>query len=230
MFSCVYICYKAIVGSNHESVRQDVRNRALREARELMGVDVFVSGFNEAFHTDKEKISKLDEDIKIHENWNRCFVDIKFGPKIKKPNEPESKSPDDWLRIKDLYQFRTNQQSKPVLVRGKFKPDDIAQGTLDDCYFLSSLSVIAQRPSNIGNLILNRSMNKPGLCTMRFCKNGKWTEVNVDDRFPTFWGPQNGKSVQKKGAHGHYSQFWVHLLEKCWAKLIGEHLVKVYKI
>ena len=43
------------------------------------------------------------------------------------------------------------------------KPDCIKQGQLGDCYFLSSLSVMAEKPSRVVNMFLTKEPNKEGL-------------------------------------------------------------------
>jgi hypothetical protein len=58
------------------------------------------------------------------------------------------------------------------------------QGLLGDCYFLSSLAVLAQRPSLIRCLFLTDTFNASGVVGARFCKHGEWHDIIVDDRFP----------------------------------------------
>ena len=90
------------------------------------------------------------------------------------------------------------------------------QGLLGDCYFLSVLSVLSEKPQRIKNLFLSDKQNKFGIYGMKICKNGEWKEVVVDDYIPCYKGdPAFSK------ANGN--ELWVILLEKAWAKLHGNY-------
>ena len=60
-------------------------------------------------------------------------------------------------------------------------PSDIKQGLLGDCYFLSVLSVLTEKPTRITKLFLTDKQNNLGVYGIRICKNGEWKEVVVDD-------------------------------------------------
>ena len=62
--------------------------------------------------------------------------------------------------------------------------DDIQQGHLGDCYFLSCLSVLADHPGMVERLILTPTVNSGGVFAARFCKHGAWHDVLIDDHFP----------------------------------------------
>ena len=89
-----------------------------------------------------------------------------------------------------------------------------SQGQINDCYFLSALTVLAQKSSNIELLFLVKKINKTGIYCVRFCKNGIWKQILIDDRFPFQQGILYGAQPSK-------NQLWVPLLEKAWAKLHG---------
>ena len=48
------------------------------------------------------------------------------------------------------------------------------QGKLGDCYYLSALSVLAERPHLIEQLFVTKKSNKYGCYAMLICKNGEW--------------------------------------------------------
>lgn len=87
---------------------------------------------------------------------------------------------------------------------------------LGDCYFLSVLSVLSEKPKRITSLFKTKEANKYGAYCMRICKNGQWRDVVVDDSFPC-----NGD--KPAFSQGHGQEMWVLLIEKAWAKLHGSY-------
>mmetsp|Transcript_5084 Transcript_5084/g.14399 ORF Transcript_5084/g.14399 Transcript_5084/m.14399 type:complete len:841 (-) Transcript_5084:62-2584(-) len=102
---------------------------------------------------------------------------------------------------------------------GGIEPGDIRQGALADCWFLCALSSLAEFEHLVKRLFLeeSRKVNAHGVYKMRFCKNGQWQTVAVDDYFPCF--PGGGPAYSK----GHGNELWVLLLEKAYAKLHGSY-------
>lgn len=80
-----------------------------------------------------------------------------------------------------------------------------------------SLSSLAERPPLVENLFVTRSYSPEGVYRVRFCKNGEWVNVTVDDWFPCF--PGSGPIYSR--ARGN--ELWVLLLEKAYAKLHGNY-------
>eukprot|EP00401_Gymnodinium_catenatum_P073693 CAMPEP_0117586776 /NCGR_PEP_ID=MMETSP0784-20121206/68908_1 /TAXON_ID=39447 /ORGANISM="" /LENGTH=603 /DNA_ID=CAMNT_0005387911 /DNA_START=330 /DNA_END=2141 /DNA_ORIENTATION=- len=94
-------------------------------------------------------------------------------------------------------------------------PMDIEQGEIGDCYFLASMSALAEVPSRIRSLFLQDSVNEEGVYCVLLMKNGKWHEVWVDDHFPT----SKGKAVMCGSKNT--CKLWPLLLEKAYACLYG---------
>ena len=67
------------------------------------------------------------------------------------------------------------------IFEGKIEPNDIKQGSLGDCYFLSSLSVLAEKSERIIRLFETTEVNEYGLYSIKICKNGEWKNVIIDD-------------------------------------------------
>jgi calpain-15 len=58
---------------------------------------------------------------------------------------------------------------------------------------------------------------RAGLYTLSFCKNGMWQTVRIDDYVPC--AADGGGPVYSRG---NGAELWVMLLEKAYAKVIGE--------
>lgn len=63
-----------------------------------------------------------------------------------------------------------------VIVDG-IKPSDIYQGRLGDCYFLSSISALAEFPSRVERLLISKKENKKGCYCVALNINGDWKEI-----------------------------------------------------
>ena len=97
-------------------------------------------------------------------------------------------------------------------------PNDISQGELGDCYFLSVLSALAEFPENVKALIDTKKVNSAGIYLLKFFVNGIPTPVIVDDHFPV-----KPNSTHICFAYSKDEELWVSLLEKGWAKLHGTY-------
>lgn len=95
--------------------------------------------------------------------------------------------------------------------------NDIVQGNLGDCYFLSSIASVAQeKPQFIEQMFID---NKDGTFTVRFYKNNVADYVTVDRFLPV---DGSGKLVYaSKGrlASDVNNELWVALAEKAYAQI-----------
>ena len=127
--------------------------------------------------------------------------------------------------------------------------NDVCQGGLGDCWFISALSVLATKDyllrgefnSNIlddgiideeENTMLSTGVYPPifqtfrrkGIFCFKFFKNFKWRYVIVDDKLPCCKVFQ--KNTPKKLIYGKCrscNEFWVPLIEKAYAKIHGNY-------
>ncbi|XP_070572427.1 calpain-A-like [Ptychodera flava] len=110
----------------------------------------------------------------------------------------------------------------PRLLVDDISRDDVVQGELGDCWFLSSCAAIAQQKRFMEKIIprkqhLWQDDNYIGLLHFKFWRFGKWVDVVVDDRLPTRYN-------QLMFARSHDErELWVALLEKAYAKLHGSY-------
>ena len=82
---------------------------------------------------------------------------------------------------------------------------------------MCALASLAERPKLVENLFITPTKNADGVYRIKFCKNGEWVEVTVDDYIPC--GPFKGPLFSR--AHGN--ELWVLLIEKAYAKLHGSY-------
>ncbi len=91
-----------------------------------------------------------------------------------------------WKRPKEIFDNKPYQVVQDFIV-----PQDIRQGQLGDCGFLSAVAALAEFPQLIYQLFDPTSLNMSdiGYYKLRFCKDGQWQTVVVDDYFPCspFW-------------------------------------------
>ena len=116
-----------------------------------------------------------------------------------------------WLRPAEF--FGTSDYK---IIKKDIKPNDIKQGYLGACYFLSTLAALADHPEIIERLLVNKEINDYGCYSVRICNMGEWEEIILDDYFPCF--PDDKSLVFSRSLE---KELWVLLLEKAWAKLSG---------
>lgn len=87
-----------------------------------------------------------------------------------------------WKRIPEVIK-------NPEFVSGKIEPSDVLQGSIGDCYFLSSISALAENDYRIKNLFPDLRVNPHGIYMARILFKGILREVVVDDYIPVT--PQN---------------------------------------
>ena len=93
---------------------------------------------------------------------------------------------------------------------------DVNQGYLGDCYFLSSLGEVALKdPSAIENMI---STNGNGTYSVRFFVNGQPDYVTVNSQLPVMGGYEWANGSQLEFANGRTDD-WVAIVEKAYAQL-----------
>jgi len=120
-----------------------------------------------------------------------------------------------WKRPRDLYPG----QGK-TMYGGHEKPEatGIHQGRVGDCWFLASLSALAEEPHRITDLIENpHSYPESGAFRFKFWVKDKWVGINIDDRLPLMkWGHGFHTWATSKSDQGAW---WTPLFEKAYAKL-----------
>lgn len=155
------------------------------------------------------------------------FTDVQFdhnneeailGPKVF--SEKSMRSITEWKRASEI--------PGAILFKDGASHEDIGQGALGDCYFLSALSVlgnkrtvelfVCQNDSDHANENDPNHWKKTGCFMVKFFRDGDFQYVIVDD-----WLPYSGDmpAFTRGGEDG--LEMWPAILEKAYAKLYGSY-------
>lgn len=150
---------------------------------------------------------ELFEDPEFPPNMSSLFFDPKQPIKAKVV----------WMRPQEIL----GKDGEAQLITDGVTRDDIKQGILGDCWFLSSCAAVSQRGQLMSKIILDNQVlsgpNYKGIVRFRFWRFGEWVQVVIDDKLPTVKGKLiYGQSTDPK-------EFWVALIEKAYAKLHGSY-------
>lgn len=159
-------------------------------------------------------------------NTSSLFVDPLFKPEensiiyVNKDKEAASDIlPEEIEQISGLVWKRPDEIYKGgyTLYSG-IDVDDIKQGIIGNCYFLSSISAIAEFDYRIKNIIVENDVTKNGQYQIRLYLNGVPKLVVVDDYLPCIMH-KNKPKLAFTNCHGNDNEIWVSLIEKAWAKV-----------
>jgi calpain-15 len=159
----------------------------------------------------------------IHQNSGNLFTDPQFPPNSTSLAKDWQEMPYQQQKVWKSYVFKRIEEifPQPIKVFDDISPNDILQGSLGDCYYLSTLSAIAEFPKRIMRLFDTQDYQPSGCYTANIYEMGVETDFVVDSYFPctkdgkiAFSGPKIERGT---------TELWVLILEKAWAKRFGSY-------
>jgi hypothetical protein len=121
-----------------------------------------------------------------------------------------------WKRASELFPHTKN--IRPEIFEDGVEMEDIKQGALGNCYFLSALAALAIKGQRIKDLFVTKEFNEAGIYVVRFYINGKQQNVTIDDYFPF-----DPRVKRPAFSQTNDNELWVLILEKAWAKINGSY-------
>ena len=132
------------------------------------------------------------------------------------PEDVEESEVVDWEKIKWKRVDNIFNSSEYQVFYDKIEKDDIIQGNLGNCYFLSAIASLCKYPNLIEKLFFFKEKSDEHCYGCYFRINGIWKLVLLDDYIPSL---ENNFAF----THTNGNELWVILLEKAWAKLNGNY-------
>jgi hypothetical protein len=123
----------------------------------------------------------------------------------------------EWKRAKDCLPVVNNGTPASLFGEDGAKPMDLGQGSVGDCYLLSSFAALAEEAGRVEMLFANGSYGGDGTShkyVVFFYKEDRWHPVEVDDRL---WVDRNSSKPIFCNSKGT-SRMWPMLLEKAYCK------------
>ncbi|CAD5230339.1 unnamed protein product [Bursaphelenchus okinawaensis] len=150
---------------------------------------------------------------------NSCHYKINVGGKLFEDPDFEMSSLKDRFPKLEFKRPPEICQDPKFFIKGRSsKPSGKSQ--IGDAWFLPAVTLVASRPDLIEKVFdVNQSFEKEkytGMFKFKFWLYGEWVNIVVDDRLPV-----NGKNLMFCGVNDE--GFWMALLEKAYAKLIGSY-------
>jgi len=127
-------------------------------------------------------------------------------------------------RVKALVWRRLSPPLYQIVNSKGYLAGDIRQGSVGDCWFLSALSVLAERRDLIKQIVDSRfDVHNNGAHVINLCIDGVWQAVVVDSFLPQKIDARGIDGFQLAFSRAADQQLWVALVEKAYAKVHGSY-------
>ena len=127
--------------------------------------------------------------------------------------------------------------TQSCLYRQSISPDQVQQGAIGNCWFLSALAVVAEKSYLVQRILPHTTLNAVGCYQVNFCLDGDWEAVIVDSYLPVIHRDaskktnrpregvplQNGIVAVPAFCATPQGQLWAALVEKAYAKAHGSY-------
>lgn len=128
------------------------------------------------------------------------------------------------------------------LYKNRIGPEQVQQGAIGNCWFLSALAVVAEKPYLVRQILPHTTLNRVGCYQVNLCLDGAWQTVLVDSHLPVIYRDVSKQPiVHRKKREGipvpnqpgvvavpafcaaPQGQLWPALVEKAYAKVHGSY-------
>ena len=120
-----------------------------------------------------------------------------------------------WCRIEEIFDSKNYS-----IFHDGIAVQDIVQGKICDCYFLSVLGSLCKFPELVEKLFYFKEKTKEHIYGIYFYINGHKKLVLIDDYVP-YVGTNFKQFAMSKSEE---NEIWVALIEKAWAKINGNYI------
>jgi len=197
-----------------------------------LSTQIFAQARVAAVDSSKDKSAEL-QSIELGCRMQRCkFKDPDFGARARgritqwcRPQDIQCHDGRAFSRA-DVWQMLGGPKSEVdwQLFRDSPQAEDVQQGELGNCWFISSLAVLAEFQGGRFIRMLFPGQTAPsqsGAYLVRLCLGGEWRDIIIDDRLPCVGG--SGYYTQLAYCVTSRLQLWASLIEKAFAKACGSY-------
>jgi len=207
----------AAAEEEEETRRRDAeRRREASEAESRLAKEE--AARRELMDPQMAKYDMLEKNCLAH---GRKFEDLEFPPSMSSIYIEPGKLTKGAEYPVNLWRRLSEYTDGCALSKNGFDPDDLRQGQIGDCWFISAMSVVATQEVHMPRIMI-RHNEKAGIYAVRFQGRfdnlGRPKTVIIDDQIPH----KDSRNPVFATSRDH-SELWPALLEKAYAKLHGSY-------